>query len=212
MQAAPQRLERFAGFLKRSECRGAVAAILRKLTTQKMDLVSEHRRLQSLDLGRRRVCLGLRRTWVSNLQRNAGEQQMRQSRFAGERRLIEKLGSARAKPPRLEVAPFVEKKKSLIQIQEPRPDQVLLAREHLASLAEPLQGLHRFPLLSVGDSFVGERFRGFVTQTDLFEHQKAFASHFPRLFAQVQLKKNVREVHVAKSQVVGIARQFTGAS
>src|SRR6266702_360280 len=97
---------------------------------------------------------------------------MRERGLTAQHGLIEKDCGARAEPTRFEVASFVKEKECLVQIKEPRPDEILFAGEHFASLREPFEGLHSFSLLAVGDGFVCECLRGLVTQAEFFEAQK----------------------------------------
>src|SRR5271154_4622710 len=122
---------------------------------------------------------------------------MSQRGFARESRLIEERHCAGAQSACFEVAAFAKKKKSLVQIQEPGPDEIFFARKHLASSRETLQRLHRFALLSIRHGFIGERLGGFIPHAEFFEAQKSLVSRFPRFFAQIQLEVDLRKVQVA---------------
>src|SRR5580692_9008135 len=145
---------------------------------------------------------------LTDLQRNAAQQEVCESRFARKHILVEKDRGRSAELPRLEIPPFVEQKKSLIQIEEPRPDKILLLLKHFASPRKPLEGLHRLSLLPAGDSFVCQTFGCLIGHAELLEALKGFAGHFPGFLTQGQLEINLRKVHVTECHVIRIAVDF----
>src|SRR5260370_16739175 len=132
--------------------------------------------------------------------------------LSGEQRLIEESGCADTQPSRLKVASLMEEQQLLVEIQKPGPYQISFTRNHFAGLGEPFEGVNRFPLLAVGDRFVGQRFCCFITHAQLFKSQKTFLRHFPRFFAQVQFEVNLRKVEMAERQIISVTRHFAGAT
>ena len=171
VQAAAQGFQGFASFLIGREGSGAIAAGLGELAAEEVRLVSENGSLEAGDLGDGRVCFRLRGGKFSDLQRDAREQKMRESGFAGKRRLIEEFGRAGAEPAGFEVAAFVEEKEALIEVEEPGPDEIFFGGEHGASFCEAFECVDGFSLLAVGDGFVGQSFRGFVAHAEFFESE-----------------------------------------
>jgi len=130
---------------------------LGKLSREKVRLIGEHRRLQTRNLATA-VSVSDSATAASELERDARQEKMCEHGFSGEQRLIEKSGRARAESARLKVAAFVEQEQSLVQIQEPRPHQILFPRKHFARFREPSERLNCFSLLAVSDRLVCQRF------------------------------------------------------
>ena len=127
---------------------------------------------------------------VASLQRDAREQKMCQHGLAGKKRLIKEFGGTRAELLRFGVASLMESQEPLIQIEEPRPDEVFFLGEYLAGSRESLERLGSVSLLAAGDGFVRQRFRGLIAHAELLEKEDALASHFPRLLAEVQFEIN----------------------
>src|SRR5580704_11814594 len=99
---------------------------------------------------------------------------MCESRFVRKHSLVEKKRRSSAELPRIAILPFVEQEKSLIQIEQRRPDEILLLLKHFAGLRKPLDGLCSFPLLPAGDGFVGQTFSNLIGHAELLEAQKGF--------------------------------------
>ncbi len=106
----------------------------------------------------------------------------------------------------------MEEKEALIQVEEPGANEIFFRGEHGSGFCEAFEGVNDFSLLAVGDSFVGEGFCCFVAHAKLFKTKKTFAGHLSRFFAQVQLKIDLRKIEIAKSNMVGVTRNFTFAA
>ena len=129
--------------------------------------------------------------------------------FAGQHRLVKKLRRTGAEFSRLHVAALMKQQESLIQIEQPKPHDVLFMGELFASLAEQRESLRRFSLLPAGDGFVGQGFCRLIPHAEFLKTDKAFPGNFLGLLAEVQLQINLREIQIAKSHVIGIARGLT---
>ena len=175
-------------------------------------MVSEDGSLKAGNFGdggiRFRLCGGE----FANLQSDAREKEMRQSGFAGKRRLVEEFGGASAQAAGFKVAALVEEKEALIEVEEPGPDEIIFGGEHGASFCEAFESVDGFSLLAVGDGFVGESLCGFVGHAEFFKAKIAFVGHFAGFFAEVELEIDFREIEMAESEVIGIACDFAGAA
>src|SRR6202795_2351263 len=137
---------------------------------------------------------------------------MRESGFAGKRRLVKEFCGAGAETACFEVAAFVEEKEALIEVEKPGPDEIFFGGEHGPGVCEALEGEGGFSLLAVGDGFVGEGFCGFVANAELFKTKETFVGHFAGFFAEVQLEIDLRKIQVAECEMIGVAGYFAGAA
>jgi len=135
-----------------------------------------------------------------------------ESRFARKHGPIEKNRRGSAELPRAEILAFVEQEKSLIQIEQPRPDKILLFLKHFAGPRKTLEGFGSFSLLPARDSFVCQTFSYLIAHAELLEAQKGFAGHLPGFLTQGQLEIDLRQVHVAQCHVICIAAYFASAA
>src|SRR5215469_886645 len=140
MQAVAQHLEGFASLAVGVQGEARLAAELRELTTKQIGLIPECWSLKNVDLRHGCFCFRLCNTNFTHLQRNAGQQQVCERRFAWENGPIEKGGRGGAKFAGLEMASFVEKQQSLIQVQEPGPNGIFFLLEHLTRPGKTFQG------------------------------------------------------------------------
>ena len=117
------------------------------------------------------------------MERDLGEEKMRQNGFSRKRRQVEESRSRTAQPSGFEIAAFLEEQQTLVQVNKPGPNQIVFAHKDLASLCKALQRLHGFSLLAVSGGLIGKSLRRLVTHTQLLETKKAFVGHLARLFA-----------------------------
>src|SRR5882762_7514753 len=113
-----------------------------------MGLVNEHRRLNGGQFGNGGVPFAPGRGKVSEFERDAPEQKMGERGLAREQRLIKEFGRTRAELPSFHVVSLMESQQSLIQIKEPRPDEIFFLGEFLPGSRESLERLGSVPLLA----------------------------------------------------------------
>src|SRR5580704_1037344 len=110
---------------------------------------------------------------------------MCESGFAGKRRLVKEFCGAGTEAAGFEVATLVEEQETLIEVEEPGPDEIFLSGKHGASLCEAFESVDGLSLLTIGDGFVGERLCSFVAHAKFFKTKETFVGHFAGFFAEV---------------------------
>src|SRR5580658_2874652 len=128
--------------------------------------------------------------------------------FAGKRRLVKEFCGAGAEAAGFEVATLVKEQQTLIEVEEPGPDEIFLRGKHGASLCEAFKGVDGLSLLAIGDGFVGERFCGFVGHAKFFKPKETFVGHFAGFFAEVQFEIDLGKIEMAESEMIGVAGYF----
>ena len=88
----------------------------------------------------------LRERQIVHAQRNSRQQQFGQHCFAAHGRCAKEFERRTHKPLGFEQASFVEQHQGFIQIDERRPDLVLVAHEHFFRLRKQLYGLECLPV------------------------------------------------------------------
>ena len=104
----------------------------------------------------------------------------------------------------LEQAALVEQHQRFVQINERRPEQILVAHEHVFRLGEQLDGLKRLPGPARGNRGKGKGFRPFVAKPQVLKRLVRGSSQFPSFRVQVQIEINFRQVQIAKRQLVAV--------
>src|SRR6266404_3384969 len=108
-------------------------------------------------------------------------------------------------------AAFVEKQQGLIQVDEPRPNQVFFSFKNLPRFGKALQSLDRLPLLAISRGFVCEGLGSLIAHPELFEPEESFMGDFPGLFTQIEFQVDVGEIQMAQRKVISITGGFAGA-
>src|SRR5580704_17625076 len=137
---------------------------------------------------------------------------MRESGFAGKRRLVKEFCGAGAEAAGFEVAAFVEEQETLIEVEEPGPDEIFFGGEHGTSFCEAFEGADGLSLLTIGDGFVGEGFCGFVAHAKFLKTKETFVGHFAGFFAEVQFEIDLGKIEMAESEMIGVTAYFAGAA
>src|SRR5215472_4799020 len=149
---------------------------------------------------------------VPDLKGDPRKQKVRQNGFSRERRLIEEGRRDRTEPACFKITALMKKQQPLIKVNQPGPDKVFLSHKNLSRLREAFQRLNSFPLLAVRSRFIGQGFCGLVAHPKLLKAIKAFVSHLPRFFAEIQLKINVGQIQITKREMIRVAGGFTRSS
>ena len=99
----------------------------------------------------------------------------------------------------------------MVEINQPGPDKVFFAYELCPRLGEELEGPEPFPGLTEGHGFVRHALRSLVSHPQFLKEHIAFMGCFPGFLAQVQFQVDFREVKMAESEVILVAR-FSAAA
>src|SRR6266850_1185147 len=158
----------------------------RNFSHQKFGLIEQEGRIDLLQDCASCLALTFGQREIVYTQRDSRQKEFGEHRLALHGGGTEEIKRSDAQALRFEKASFIEQNERLVEIDERRPDLVLIAHEHLFRLREQLDGFKRLAGATGCDGGERESFGSLVTEAQVLEGLVGGASQFTGFGAQVQ--------------------------
>ena len=137
-----------------------------------------------------------------------GQQEFADGSFACQRGLGKELEGILTQASSLEISAFLIENQRLVEVDEGRPDPVLLASEKFACLAKQFECAKGLALMAGSGGKIRHCLSCLVPHTEFFEAGKSLLGKLRSLFAQVELQIDFRLVQIAQRLVIAVAQFF----